>query len=110
MLVGLKDTIIIVAIDTLNKVTSSTSGFPFRYYNWPYEGDSIKAAINSLIGFVENRDSSIVNLSGTSSFVTPVWLNSKNEKFTRFWLRNEYSDSVTDMDRRCFKKHPRTIS
>jgi len=27
--------------------------------------------------FVENRDSSVVNLSGTSNLVTPVWLNSK---------------------------------
>ena len=94
-LVGLKDTIILVAIDTLNEVTSSATGFPFRFYNWPYESDSIKVAINSLISFVENRDSSIVNISGTSNFVTPVWLNSKSNRLVRFWLRNEYSDSVT---------------
>jgi len=94
MLVGLKDTVILVAIDTLNEVTSSKTGFPFRHYNWPYESDSIVVAINSLISFVENRDSSKVYLSGSSSKVTPVWLNSKSDRLVRFWLRNEYSDSV----------------
>jgi hypothetical protein len=92
--VRLKDTIILVAKDTLDEVISTRRGFPFRHYNWPYESDSIAVAINSLISFVENRDSSIVNLSGTSNFVTPVWLNSKSDRLVRFWLRNENSDSV----------------
>jgi hypothetical protein len=92
---GLKDTIILVAADTLTEVTDSGTYFPFRHYNWPYESDSIRAAINSLISYVEDRDSTVVNLSGTSNFVTPVWLNSKSEKLVRYWLRNEYSDSVT---------------
>ncbi|MGD0340610.1 MAG: DUF3078 domain-containing protein [Bacteroidales bacterium] len=93
-LVELKDTVIMVATDTLNEVTSSKSGFPFWYYNWPYESDSIVVAINTLISFVENRDSLEVNLKGSSNKVTPVWLNSKSERFVRFWIRNEYSDSV----------------
>jgi hypothetical protein len=94
-LVALKDTVILVATDTLYEVTSTAIGFPFRYYNWPYESDSIKAAINSLISFVDNRDSSILNISGTSNLITPVWLNSRSNRLVRFWLRNEYSDSVT---------------
>jgi hypothetical protein len=94
-LASLKDTIILVARDTLYQVTSSGSKFPFRHYSWPYESDSIVAAINSLISFVENRDSSIVNFSGRSKEVTPVWLNSKKDRLIRYWLRNEYSDSVT---------------
>lgn len=61
----------------------------------PYESDSIKAAINSLIGSVEESDSSILNIAGASGSPTPVWLNSKAEKLSRFWLRNQYSDSVT---------------
>ncbi|MBA4322474.1 MAG: hypothetical protein C0408_06610 [Odoribacter sp.] len=93
--VGLKDTVILVAVDTLKEVTSSGKGFPFRHYNRPYEGDSIVVAINSLISYVENRDSSIVSLTGSSNAFTPVWLNSKNDRLVRFWLRNEFSDSVT---------------
>jgi hypothetical protein len=93
--VGLKDTIILVAIDTLDEVTLSGKKFPFRHYNWAFEGDSIEVAINSLINYVEIRDSSIVNLSGASNLPVPVWLNSKSDRLVRFWLRNEFSDSVT---------------
>jgi hypothetical protein len=95
LLIGSKDTIIIIAKDTLHELSSSRSGFPFRKFNWPYESDSILVAIKSLVSFVENRDSSVVNLSGTSNLVTPVWLNSKSNNLVKFWLRNEYSDSVT---------------
>jgi hypothetical protein len=63
--------------------------------NRPYACDSIKAAINSLIGFVEENDSSILKIAGASGSPIPVWLNSKTEKLSRFWLRNQYSDSVT---------------
>jgi Protein of unknown function (DUF3078) len=94
-LTGSKDTVIIVARDTIHELSSPGKGFPFRKYNWPYESDSILVAIKSLVSFVENRDSSVVNLSGTSILVTPVWLNSKSNSLVKFWLRNEYSDSVT---------------
>jgi hypothetical protein len=93
--VHLKDTLVIVAIDTLREVTSTENGFPFRYYKWPYQGDSIKTAINSLMGFLEDRDSSVVKISGSSRAVAKVMLNSRSGKFVRFWLPNEFSDSVT---------------
>jgi hypothetical protein len=93
--VGLRDSVILVVTDTLEQVTKSSESFPFRYYSWPYESDSIRAAINSLISFVDERDSTVINLSGTSNHITPVWLNSKSEKMVRYWLRNEFSDSVT---------------
>jgi hypothetical protein len=93
--VRLKDTVLMVATDTLNDVTGNTRGFPFRYYQWPFESDSIKAAINSLIGFVESGDSSIINLKGNTGSLLPLWINSKVGEFYRFWLPNEYSDSVT---------------
>jgi hypothetical protein len=92
--VQLKDTVILVAKDTLNDVTGTAKGFPFRSYQWPFESDSIKAAINSLIEFVANGDSSIVYLERTSDSRIPIWLNSKVGKLYRFWLHNEYSDSV----------------
>ena len=45
----LKDTTIMVIIDTLNEVTSSYPRFPFKYFNYPFQGDSIKAAVKSLL-------------------------------------------------------------
>jgi hypothetical protein len=90
-----KDTSIMVVIDTLREVTSSYKGFPFHYFNFPYQSDSIKVAVNSLMKYVVERDSSIVYFTGSDKHVTPVWLNSKSEKYVRYWLKNDLNDSVT---------------
>jgi hypothetical protein len=90
-----KDTSIMVVIDTLREVTSSYKGFPFHYFNFPYQSDSIKVAVNSLLKYVEDRDSSIVYFTGTDRLVTPVWLNSKSDRYVRYWLKNDMNDSVT---------------
>ncbi|HUX95409.1 MAG TPA: DUF3078 domain-containing protein [Bacteroidales bacterium] len=92
---GLKDTSILVIIDTLNQVYSSNPSFPFKYLNYPYQSDSIEVAVNSLLKFMEERDSSILNFTGRSNTITPLWLNSKTDNMVRYWLRNEYDDSVT---------------
>lgn len=90
-----KDTTIMVIIDTLNEVTSSYSGFPFKNFSYPFQSDSIKVAVRSLINYLEERDSSIINFTGVGKTVTPIMINSKSEKVMRYWLKNEFSDSVT---------------
>lgn len=92
---GVKDTSILVIIDTLNEASSSNSLFPFRYLNYPYQGDSIEVAVKLLLKFMEDRDSSIINFTGISNTMTPLWLNSKTDNMSRYWLRNEFNDSVT---------------
>ncbi|MEI6050138.1 MAG: DUF3078 domain-containing protein [Bacteroidota bacterium] len=89
------DTTIMVVVDTLDKVTSSYPGFPFRYFSFPYQADSIKVAVISLLKYLDERDSIIINFTGVGNIVTPVWINSKSDKMTRYWLKNELSDSVT---------------
>jgi len=91
----LKDTTIMVVVDTLNEVTSSNTLFPFKYYNYPYQSDSIKAAVKSLLGYLEDRDSTEINFTGLGNSVTPMMMNSKSERVIRYWLKNEVSDSVT---------------
>jgi hypothetical protein len=91
----LKDTTIMVIIDTLKEVRSSYPEFPFRYFNYPYQNDSIKAAVGSLLEYLQTRDSSIVNISGVGKTITPIMMNSKSPKVMRYWLKNEFSDSVT---------------
>lgn len=54
---GLKDTSILVIIDTLNKVYSSNPSFPFKYLSYPYQNDSLEVAVKSLMKFMEERDS-----------------------------------------------------
>jgi hypothetical protein len=92
---GLKDTTIMVIIDTLNEVKSNNSRFPFRYLSFPYQSDSIQVAVKSLLKYLEERDSMIVNFTGVGNIVTPVWMNSKSDRMIRYWLKNEFSDSVT---------------
>jgi hypothetical protein len=90
-----RDTSIMVVIDTLHEVTSSFPAFPFRYFNYPYQSDSIKVAVNSLLKYLDDRDSSKIYFTGFDKQITPVWLNSRSGKYERFWLKNELNDSVT---------------
>jgi hypothetical protein len=94
-LAELKDTTILVIIDTLNEVKSSSPSNPFKYSNYPFQADSIKAAVTSLLNFLDDRDSSVINITGLGKNITPIILNSKSQKVMRYWLRNEFSDSVT---------------
>ncbi len=93
--VGLKDTVILVISDTLNRVTSVYPDFPFRYFTRPWQSDSIRSAVNVLIGFLNERDSTIINFRGVGNGLTPVWLNSRTGSTIRYWLKNEMNDSVT---------------
>jgi hypothetical protein len=90
-----KDTTLMVVIDTLHEVTSPHSGFPFRYLSFPYQSDSIRIAVDALLRYVENRDSSIIYFTGVDNQVTPVWLNSSSSRYVRYWLKNDLNDSVT---------------
>ena len=90
-----KDTTLMVVIDTLNEVTVVHPGFPFHYFNYPFQSDSIKVAVNSLLKYLNDRDSSILYFTGIDNIVTPVWLNSKSDKYVRYWLKNDLGDSVT---------------
>ena len=92
---GLKDTTIMVVLDTLNEVTSSAKGFPFKYFEFPYQSDSIEVAVKLLMNYIEERDSSIISFTGINNPNIPVWLNARTDQMTRFWLKNELSDSVT---------------
>jgi hypothetical protein len=91
----MKDTTIMVIMDTLPAVYSSKEGFPFRYVRYPYHSDSLKAAVDLLMGLLEERDSSIVNITDIANKKTTVWLNSKLGVMTRHWLKNDLNDSVT---------------
>jgi len=91
----LEDTSVLVVIDTLQEVISDTPGFPFIHYNTPFQGDSIRVAVRTLMDFIEAGDSSIINVTGLGDAVTHVWLNSRADLMKRYWLRNELGDSIT---------------
>jgi len=91
----LKDTTILILIDTIHKVVPAYKDFPFIFYEHPYEGDSIAVALRTLLDFMVQRDSSILNISGSGKTVTSIWLNSRSGRMQRYWLKNGLNDSVT---------------
>jgi hypothetical protein len=89
------DTIILVITDTIPEPSLSTSDFPFRYLEYPYMSDSIEAAVGALIGYLEERDSTLVKITDQSGRGTDVWLNTRTDNLVRFWLPGGKGDSVT---------------
>ena len=89
------DTIILVITDTLPEQAFNTVDFPFRYLNYPSMSDSLEAAVKSLIGYLEDRDSTLLKVTGENGRGTDVWLNSMSDNLVRFWLPDGKGDSVT---------------
>jgi hypothetical protein len=92
---GLNDSTDLVKSDSLNKARSTNSGFPLKNNNYPFRTDSIKAAVESLLNYLDSRDSTVIYFTGTGKAVAPIMINSKSGKDIRYWLKNELSDSVT---------------
>lgn len=89
------DTIVLVITDTLPEVSPARTDFPFRYLRNPYLSDSLEAAVNSLVGFLETRDSTLVRVTAESGRGTDMWFNGLSDNLVRFWLPDGEGDSVT---------------
>jgi hypothetical protein len=89
------DTIILVITDTLPEASLNSPYFPFRYLRYPYTSDSIQAAVKSIVGYLEARDSSLLTITDETGKSIDVWLNSQSDNLTRFWLPDGEGDSVT---------------
>ena len=89
------DTIVLVITDTLPEASLHRNDFPFRYLRNPYVTDSLEAAVTALIGYLEARDSTRVNIISETGRVAELWLNSRSDNLARFWLPGSDGDSVT---------------
>jgi hypothetical protein len=89
------DTIVLVITDTLPEASLYRGDFPFRYLKNPYMTDSLEAAVTSLIGYLEMRDSTQLKITGEHGRGSEVWLNSQSDNLVRFWLPDGEGDSVT---------------
>jgi hypothetical protein len=89
------DTIILVITDTLPESSLNSSDFPFRYLEYPYMSDSLEAAVGSLIGYLEARDSTLLRITDQSGNGPDLWLNTRTDNLVRFWLPDGKGDSVT---------------
>jgi len=86
-----------VQADTVASADTITKNLQANSVATPYliSNDSIKAAIGVLIGYIEARDSSLLTFTGTTNKTYSLWMNSKSDQITRFWLKNDLNDSVT---------------
>ncbi|NMC42007.1 MAG: DUF3078 domain-containing protein, partial [Bacteroidales bacterium] len=91
----LKDTSLLIVRSRLSEYYPEKGQNPFRLFYSPWSGDSLYAAVSTVIGFLRDRDSSLIVLKGKSFEELPLWINSKTVSLSRFWLRNEFDDSVT---------------
>lgn len=91
----LRDTVMAVAYDSIRAVLPYKPGNPFWIYRYPWQGDSLAAAVKSLTEYLTERDSSLIKFRGRGGSVVPVWLNSRSGNLERYWLKNDLSDSVT---------------
>lgn len=89
------DTIILVITDTIPEPSMNTSDFPFRFLEHPYMSDSLEAAVGSLIGYLEARDSTLLRITDQSGYGPDLWLNTRTDNLVRFWLPDGKGDSVT---------------
>lgn len=89
------DTIVLVITDTLPEASLYSSDFPFRYLKNPYVADSLEAAVNSIIAYLEKRDSTLIKITGEHGKGSDMWLNSQSDNLVRFWLPDGEGDSVT---------------
>jgi hypothetical protein len=89
------DTIVLVITDTLPEASLYSSDSPFRYLRNPYVTDSLEAAVGSLIGYLEARDSMLLRITGETGRGTDMWLNTRSDNLVRFWLPDDEGDSVT---------------
>lgn len=92
---NIKDTTVYLVSDTVSTITDVSSDYPFRYATSPYLSDSLEVAINTLMSYLHDRDSSLIHVTGYDGRTIPVWLNSKMGMMNRYWLKNDMNDSVT---------------
>ncbi len=79
--------------DTIRLAVGDSIVLPVRDLFSIVTSDSIRYAVDLLIGHIEN-DSAQIWLKNLANDSTNVWLKRRESDFTRFWLKNELMDSI----------------
>ncbi|MCK4466109.1 MAG: DUF3078 domain-containing protein, partial [Bacteroidales bacterium] len=79
--------------DTIRLAVGDSIVLPVRDLFSIAISDSIRYAVDLLIGHIEN-DSAQIWLKNLANDSTNVWLKRRESNFTRFWLKNELMDSI----------------
>ena len=79
--------------DTIRLAVGDSIVLPVRDLFSIVTSDSIRYAVDLLIGHIEN-DSAQIWLKNLANDSTNVWLKRQESDFTRFWIKNELMDSI----------------
>ncbi len=80
---------------------SSKKGFgkggdsPFKFLPQVAIVDSLKASIETLIEYTQDRDSILLDISDRQGNSIPMWLGTGREDLHRYWVKNSKNDSIT---------------
>ena len=90
------DTVLYYVTDTLPWVYTLRNGpSPFRRMKYPFTTDTIAAAVKSVVKFLEDRDSTLIAVTGQGRYPAYFWLNSKSGNLRRYWIYDNSGDSAT---------------
>jgi hypothetical protein len=68
---------------------------PFYVVHSAHHLDSLQQAVNTLLRFTENRDSTRLVINDIYGRKMPFWLTAGDDDAFRFWVKNYNNDSVT---------------
>lgn len=68
---------------------------PFYILSSKNHLDSLQQAINTLLDFTRERDSTLLMVNDMYGQKTPFWLTTGSEATSRFWVKNYNNDSLT---------------
>ncbi|MEZ5071670.1 MAG: DUF3078 domain-containing protein [Bacteroidales bacterium] len=89
-----RDSLYVVRTDTLYAWMADTAS-PLRYLEGPGQTDSLQAAMQALLKYNEERDSTHVVLNDMFGMRTPLWLSGGKTTLQRYWVKNSRNDSIT---------------
>ena len=68
---------------------------PFEIVEGEYQLDSLQLALNKLLEFTSERDSTLLWVNDIYGKKTPFWLSRGDDEAYRFWVKNYNNDSIT---------------
>jgi len=68
---------------------------PFEIAEGEYQLDSLQLALNILLEYTSERDSTLLWVNDISGKRTPFWLSRGDDEAYRFWIKNYNNDSIT---------------
>lgn len=68
---------------------------PFRVLEGEHQLDSLQHAVDRLLEYTLDRDSTILWINDMRGHLSPLWLTRGKEGASRFWVKNFSNDSIT---------------